>query len=139
MGSLVTLVFLACLTFVFPEIANYLIFGFFVISLVLGIPASKKAANTVFFKKDPSEIVIDEFSGMALALLFLPFDTSAQTIFLWILAFGLFRYFDIKKPSYIDKLQSLPGGWGIMMDDIAAGFVSFVIVQTLKIIMQIFF
>jgi len=36
-------------------------------------------------------------------------------------AFGLFRAFDILKPGTIDRLQSLPGGWGVMADDVLAG------------------
>jgi len=38
--------------------------------------------------------------------------------------FGLFRFFDILKPLGINKLQSLPGGWGVVLDDVAAALAS---------------
>jgi len=38
-----------------------------------------------------------------------------------VVAFGLFRAFDILKPGPVDRLQSLPGGWGVMADDLLAG------------------
>ncbi len=69
---------------------------------------------------DESSIVIDEIAGMWLAISILP-DTSP----LWIaVAFVLFRYFDITKISYIGKLEKLPGGYGVMADDLLAGVVA---------------
>lgn len=70
-------------------------------------------------KDDPGEIVIDEVAGMWLALLFLP-----KSILLFSLAFILFRIFDITKPWIIGKIQSLHGGFGIMLDDILAGILA---------------
>ena len=67
--------------------------------------------------KDPSQIVIDEVVGMAVALAGAPLEPS-----LVIIAFLSFRFFDIWKPfpiRYIDR--SFPGGWGIVLDDVAAG------------------
>jgi phosphatidylglycerophosphatase A len=66
---------------------------------------------------DPSQIVIDEVAGMAVALAGAPIEPS-----LIIIAFLFFRFFDIWKPfpiRYIDR--SFPGGWGIVLDDVAAG------------------
>ena len=69
---------------------------------------------------DESSIVIDEIAGIWLAISILP-DTSP----LWIVvAFVLFRYFDITKISYIGKLEKLPGGYGVMADDLLAGLVA---------------
>ena len=69
---------------------------------------------------DESSIVIDEIAGIWLAISILP-DTSP----LWIaVAFALFRYFDITKISYIGKLEKLPGGYGVMADDLLAGLVA---------------
>lgn len=67
-------------------------------------------------KKDPAIIVIDEIVGIWIALFLIPF----QWKFL-LLAFIFFRFFDIKKPLFIHPLQSLKGGWGIMLDDCLAG------------------
>jgi len=66
--------------------------------------------------KDPSEIVIDEVSGMWISLFMIP-----QNYILFIIGFILFRFFDIKKLWIIDKVQYYPGGIGIMADDILAG------------------
>ena len=68
---------------------------------------------------DPS-IVIDEIAGMWLAISILP-----NTHPIWIaLAFVLFRYFDITKPSYVGRLEKLPGGIGVMADDLLAGILA---------------
>jgi phosphatidylglycerophosphatase A len=67
-------------------------------------------------RPDPGRIVIDEVCGQLIALAFLPSG--------WLpagLAFALFRFFDIIKPGPIRRLEKLPGGWGIMADDVGAG------------------
>jgi len=74
-------------------------------------------AELLLGNKDPSQIVIDEVVGMAVALAGAPLEPS-----LVIIAFLFFRFFDIWKPfpiRYIDR--SFPGGWGIVFDDVAAG------------------
>jgi phosphatidylglycerophosphatase A len=67
-------------------------------------------------KVDPQEVVIDEVMGMAMSLAFLPL--SLQTIGI---GFLLFRFFDIVKPFPARRSEKLPGGWGIVMDDVVAG------------------
>lgn len=76
---------------------------------------------------DPSCIVIDEIFGMLLALLLLPPG------WLWLLlGFVLFRAFDILKPWPIGFVDArVPGGLGIMLDDLFAGVYTFIIVQSL--------
>ncbi len=64
---------------------------------------------------DPSEVVVDEFAGVWIALM------GAATGAEWFLAFVLFRVFDIAKPYPVNRLEGLPGGLGIMADDLAAG------------------
>lgn len=66
--------------------------------------------------EDPQIVVVDEIAGMWLSLWFLP-----QVWWAYLLAFGLFRLFDIWKPWPVDSLQNLHGGAGIMADDIGAG------------------
>ncbi len=68
---------------------------------------------------DPSEVVIDEVAGMWIALLGAPLTAPHL-----LAAFLLFRLFDVWKPGPIDRLQNLPGGWGVMADDVAAGAVA---------------
>ena len=65
---------------------------------------------------DPGIVVVDEVVGMWASLLFLPFTIATAA-----LAFLIFRAMDIFKPYPARDLESLPGGWGIMADDLMAG------------------
>jgi phosphatidylglycerophosphatase A len=61
---------------------------------------------------------------MCISLLFLPVNWK------YVLAgLVLFRFFDIRKPLLIRKLEVLPGGWGVMFDDVLAGIYSNLILQ----------
>lgn len=65
---------------------------------------------------DPARVVIDEAVGMGLVLLApLPAGWGGP-----VLAFLLFRLFDILKPPPLRRLERLPGGWGIVLDDVGA-------------------
>ncbi len=66
--------------------------------------------------KDPKWFVMDEVAGMWLALIALPKDN----IWLVLIAFALFRVFDIFKPWLIRKAEKIPGASGIMLDDVLA-------------------
>ena len=95
------------------------------LSTLVGVPVSGRVA-VLRGRKDPSEVVVDEVAGQAIALAFLhaALPAAASGLLRWglvALAFGLFRFFDIAKPGWIDRLQSLPGGWGVMADDLLAG------------------
>ncbi len=86
-----------------------------VIVTILGFMTAKDS-EAIFSRKDPPQIVIDEISGMLIALLFLP-----RTLPIILVAFFLFRAFDTLKPTPINRLEKLKGSLGIMLDDIAAG------------------
>ena len=76
-------------------------------------------------KRDPGEIVLDEFVAIPFCFLWwqqLPAGIPNWAIFL--AGFGLFRLFDIWKPWGISRLQNLPDGWGVVADDIAAALVT---------------
>ena len=90
------------------------------ISVVLISKAEKKLGN------DDNKIVLDEFLGYFMAVLFLP-----KTLIIAVVAFILFRFFDIFKPEPINILQNLPAGWGVMADDIMAGIYSNISLQLL--------
>jgi len=92
--------------------------------LVIGIWSGNKVEAE--WGKDSSKVVIDEVAGMCVSLLFIPFKWPYMVIGL-----VLFRFFDIAKPLYIRRLEVLPGGWGVMMDDIAAGICSNILLQVL--------
>ena len=66
--------------------------------------------------EDPGLVVVDEVIGMWTSLLFLPF-TPVNAV----AGFLLFRLLDVVKPYPARQFESLPGGWGIMMDDRMAG------------------
>lgn len=68
--------------------------------------------------------MIDEAMGQALALFLL-----GEAWLLLILSFLLFRLFDITKPYPIKKIENLPKGWGIMLDDVAAAVYAGVVVR----------
>ncbi len=68
---------------------------------------------------DPSEVIIDELAGQWIALIAVP-----HTLVYGIAAFLLFRILDIFKPPPIKQLERLPGGWGVMLDDVAAGIIT---------------
>ena len=79
-------------------------------------------------KKDASEVVIDELAGQWIALLVIPFDWRW-----WVTAFLLFRLFDIAKPGPVKIAERLPGGIGVMADDVVAG----VLVAALLLVVQL--
>ena len=82
---------------------------------IVGVWASRAVA-AASDDEDPSRVVIDEVAGQLLAVAAVPLEGG------WLLAgFLLFRLFDIVKPLGIRKLEAIGGGWGIMLDDLAAG------------------
>lgn len=81
-------------------------------------------------QKDPSFIVADEWAGVWIALTPLLFTVTVQPQpwALWaarlVAPFMLFRLFDIWKPGAVNTAQRLPGGWGVVMDDVLAGLLA---------------
>ncbi len=103
--------------------APYCVFGvmtlvaifFSAVCVRLG-PFTEKA----FGKKDPSQCTADEWAGQAVTMLALPVAAGG----LWItclVGFAAFRLFDITKPPPLRQLEKLPQGWGVLVDDLAAG------------------
>ena len=91
-------------------------------------------AEARFLKKDPSQVVADETAGQALTLLFLPaaaVATPALAAFTLFYAFLAFRILDIVKPWPARQIQAVPGGWGVVLDDLVSGFYALIIVQLL--------
>jgi phosphatidylglycerophosphatase A len=94
---------------------------------LLGIWSSNVVSE--IWGKDPARVVIDEVAGMCVSLLFIP--VSLKYI---IAALVLFRFFDIAKPLFIRKLEKLPGGWGIMLDDVLAGIYANIVLQIILLL-----
>ena len=86
---------------------------------------SASAAERHYRREDPGEIVIDEVAGMMLPLLWLP---SGWVSFL--VGFLAFRFFDIVKPFPARLAERLPGGVGVMADDLVAGLYGYASVWT---------
>jgi phosphatidylglycerophosphatase A len=95
----------------------------------IGVPAAAASENH-FQKKDPRFCVIDEVAGQLISLWLLP----RQAVY-YIAAFLLFRFFDILKPFPVNRSESLPGGFGIMTDDVLAGFYALALLQ---VVLRIF-
>lgn len=93
-----------------------------VVVVVVGLWATTVACR-FYAKKDPSQVVVDEAAGFLLTMLAIPEGWP------WLLAgFGLFRLFDIWKPWPVGWLdRELPGHWGVMADDLAAGLYAWLI------------
>jgi phosphatidylglycerophosphatase A len=73
-------------------------------------------AEKIYNIKDDQRIVIDEIVGLQITML--PVEISVLHL---CVGFVLFRIFDILKPFPINNLQRLPGGWGVVIDDVGAG------------------
>lgn len=99
------------LAFLFPD--NKIMIG---AVAVLGIWIANEA-EVIFQQHDSPKIVIDEAAGYLLA-------SYGWSGYYLLVAFVLFRFFDIVKPFPVKQLQNLPGGLGIMADDLVAGIFS---------------
>ncbi|MDD5760311.1 MAG: phosphatidylglycerophosphatase A [Desulfobulbaceae bacterium] len=105
-------------------------YGFALLGIFMVAIYTAGAAEKILDRKDPGAIVIDEIIGMLIALIAAP-----NQPLVWLMAFLLFRLFDITKPwpvSWADR--HLNGGLGIVLDDVLAGAYAWLVLQgTLKI------
>lgn len=83
-------------------------------SILVGVYVSTQGEKA--WGKDPGYVVIDEIAGFFVTVCFLP-----QGMLMGIVAFFIFRVLDIIKPPPARQAEDLPGGWGIVMDDVFAG------------------
>ena len=82
-----------------------------------------------FGREDPGPFVLDEAAGICLTLLFLPPATGGGLLLTLAAAFAAFRLFDVTKPPPARQLENLPGGWGILLDDLAAAVYANILCQ----------
>ena len=106
-----------------PIIMSAVIIVFIVYGVYVGNKFDKK------YGKDPAECTVDEMVGQWIALLYVP-----KTIIFSIIVFFLWRFFDIVKPFPARKLEYLPGGFGIMIDDVISAFYSLLLIHLILII-----
>ena len=114
------------LAFLLMNISSFVHMGFILVLTPLAIWACEKYEQQVG-KHDLPEIVIDEVVGFLLTMVWLPVTWQS-----FVLGFVLFRLLDIFKPFPISVLdKKVPGGVGVMIDDIAAGLIANVFLQVL--------
>ena len=103
---------------------------FGVAALALSLPAIRSAGVAVehFGRRDPPQVVVDEVVGQWLAVAVVARDSWQS----WLASLVLFRVFDIVKPWPIRKLESLPGGVGVVADDAAAGLCAIIVMIVLQ-------
>lgn len=119
--------------FLTPTILNQLII-FLTVTIVGTIATSITLKTKIIVEnriKDPQFIVIDEWAGIALSLTFI---RSPEPVTI-IMAFILFRIFDIFKPGPIAWSEKLPGAYGVMADDLVAGLFTAISLELLVLIL----
>jgi len=119
-GSLVALI----IFFMIPGLRGISLLLLIGIVFFIGVWAATQVERTD--GHDASIINIDEMAGLWLSLVFLPVSVFWAW---WIIAFFLFRFFDIVKPFPVGWSQKLHGGWGVMMDDVLAGLYTNLVLQ----------
>ena len=104
--------------------ALILVLNLFAITFVVlvGVLSIKKVHQ--IWEHDASKIVIDEVAGVWIAAFAIPLQWQY-----YLYALILFRFFDIAKPLFIRKLDSLPGDWSVMLDDVLAGVYASIVLQ----------
>lgn len=106
--------------------------GAIVVLATLGCGLLGRWAEKAFGGKDPSQCTLDEWAGQALTYLLLPLGNGYTG---WLTAAGVgfvaFRLFDILKPPPARQLESLPHGWGVVADDLAAGVYANILSQVI--------
>ncbi len=110
-----------------PRTLMLILCGGIALSLLLGVPAATIAARECG-RKDPGFVVIDEVAGQWITLILCPVDWRHAVI-----AFILFRLFDITKPFPIRRIEDLPAGWGIVFDDVGAGLYAWGVASLLRL------
>ena len=93
-----------------------------VVTFGVSVWSAGKAEQTL--GHDAKKIVIDEWVGMFLAVLFIPYSFAN-----YVIAFFAFRAFDVIKLPPAAQAEKLPGGWGVTMDDVVAGIQANVVTQ----------
>jgi phosphatidylglycerophosphatase A len=122
-GTLTSLLIVLAYKYYLYKLSWPLYFSILFLLFLIGVYTSSKFASDLS-KKDPRKIVIDEAYGQLLVLF-----RMSDAWFPVLSCFILFRVFDIAKPYPIKKVETLPSGWGIMMDDIVAAIYAGVMVN----------
>jgi len=104
------------------------VLGLAALLFAIGVPAANWAERE-YGRKDPSECVVDEVIGYLVAVAWIcPPGWAAALI-----AFFVFRATDVLKIYPSNKLEELPGGWGILLDDVVAGLYALVVMVPVRL------
>ena len=103
---------------------------FLVVVVAVGVWAAQVAERQLG-GKDPGAIVIDEVAGMTLSVVALPLTPAVL-----LSGFVLFRIFDVVKPPPAHASQRLPGGVGVMLDDVIAGVYALIILAVSRSVLR---
>ena len=126
-GSLVAL----GIYWLIPEMQPWLILvPVILVSFAIGVPIS--TAMEHHYGNDPSEVVWDEVVGMWISVLLLP-----RIWYVLVIAFFVFRVFDIVKPPPAGYFDRMKGGFGIMMDDVIAGVYANIVMQLVVVVFSL--
>ena len=101
-----------------------------ILAIVIGTWAASCTERT--YGHDSQRIVVDEVAGQMIAYAMAANSAVRPSTLFIILGFGLFRFFDIAKPFPLRRLEKLPGGFGVMADDIGAGLYTLGVLTLLK-------
>ena len=117
MGALLAILIWFPITMI-TDYSTWLAITFMLVLAFTFLGAWSSTVAEHYWGEDPSRVVIDEVVGQWITLLVIP---SAFSWWHVMVAFILFRFFDIVKPLGVRKMENFKGGWGIMADDILAG------------------
>lgn len=122
-GTLASILCCICLYFVPNELISTWI-SFFIAAILLGVGMITANKVEAVWGKDNYRVVIDEILGMYITMMLVPISIKSL-----IIGLVLFRFFDILKPLYIRRAEKLPGGLGVMTDDVLAGIYANLLLQ----------
>ena len=97
-------------------VGSDLLYGAVIVALCVSGAIASEVAEKHFALKDPSYVVVDEVAGMLVSVYLIPLSWMGLFV-----GFFLFRLLDVVKPFPCRRAETLPGGLGIMTDDVIAG------------------
>ena len=121
-GTWASIFAVLCWYFLFQSVNHFVLPAISIFLFLIGGIASDTIVKHSK-EHDPSRIVIDEWVGQWVALSMMPINIRTGVV-----AFVAFRIFDIIKPGPVRKMEKIPGGWGIMADDVVAGIMAYFVV-----------
>ena len=121
-GTWASIFAVLCWYFLFQSVNHFVLPAISIFLFLIGGIASDTIVKHSK-EHDPSRIVIDEWVGQWVALSMMPINIRTGVV-----AFVAFRIFDIIKPWPVRKMEKIPGGWGIMADDVMAGIMAYFVV-----------